>query len=397
MTAINELLGFVPEERLTEWAQTFVRRPSEQSELFEADPAVQSFIGECVQPLLEGLGHRCRRDPMGNLITEAGPVGAPRAVMLLTYAMTHPASNMKSPFAGELQGGTEPAVRGRGVAEQKGALAAAVAAFHAAAASNPRCRLILAVSTAGETGQHKAAESILGAIDRTPQAAIVAIGTGGKIALANKGRLDVHVEVRGRSSHSSTPWAGVNAIVGAQAVLARLAALDLGEDEHPLLGRATLTPTSIRSYPEATHTIQDRVALTFDRRLLPGQDPLQALRQIEQALAAMPAWGQDLPPNALQARAGAFQHPAEIPVDGLFMRCARAGLARMGLPVPGTFASHGCVDAGLLVLKGCEASMWGPGEQSMWHTEEERLPVSALVQGAAAYLGFLLAFQDAGA
>lgn len=394
MTMMNELLSVVPEERLIEWAQTFVRRPSEQTALLEADPAVQSFIGECVQPLLEGLGHRCRRDAMGNLIAEAGPVDAPRAAMLLAYAMTHPASSMKSPFAGEFLGGAEPALRGRGVAEQKGALAAAVAAFHAAATSNPRCRLILAVSTAGETGQHKAADSLLGAIDRMPQAAIVAIGSGGKIALANKGRLDVHVEVRGKSSHSSTPWAGVNAIVGAQAVLARLAALDIGDDEHPLLGRATLTPTAIRSYPEATHTIQDRVALTFDRRLLPGQDPLQALHQIEQALAGMPAWAENLPANALQVRAGAFQHPAEIPVDGLFMRCARAGFARMGLADPGTFASHGCVDAGLLVLKGCEASMWGPGEQGMWHTDEERLPVSALVQGAAAYLGFLLAFQD---
>jgi acetylornithine deacetylase/succinyl-diaminopimelate desuccinylase-like protein len=38
--------------------------------------------------------------------------------------------------------------------------------------------------------------------------------------------------------------------------------------------------------------------------------------------------------------------------------------------------------------------MWGPGEQAMWHTDEERLPVSALKQSAAAYLGFLQAFQE---
>ncbi|MSQ71966.1 MAG: M20 family peptidase [Betaproteobacteria bacterium] len=386
---MKELLNLVSEDRLIEWAQTFVRRPSEQSAQFEADPAVQSFIGECVQPLLEGLGHRTRRDAMGNLIAETGPAGAPRAAMLLAYAMTHPAASMRAPFAGELTGGgAERAVRGRGVAEQKGALAAAIAAFHAAAQSNPRCRIVLAVSTAGETGQHKAAESLLGAIGRMPQAAIVAIGSGGRIALANKGRLDVHIDVRGRSSHSSTPWLGVNAVIGAQAVIERLATLDIGRDEHPLLGRATLTPTSIRSFPEATHTIQDLVKLTFDRRLLPGQDPAAALRQIEQAIADMPPW-------VVEARAGAFQHPAEIPADGQFMRCARAGLARMGLADPGTFASHGCVDAGLLVRKGCEASMWGPGEQTMWHTDEERLPVRALVEGAAAYFGFLLAFQEA--
>jgi len=385
---MKELLAAVSEDRLVEWAQTFVRRPSAQTERFEADPAVQSFIGECVQPLLDGLGHRSRRDAMGNLIAEAGPADAPRSVMILTYVMTHPASSMTAPFAGELGGsGAERTVRGRGVAEQKGALAAAIGAFHAAA-RNPRCRIVLAVSTAGETGQHKAAESLLGALNRMPQAVIVAIGTGGRISLANKGRVDVHIEVRGKSSHSSTPWLGVNAVLGAQAVIERLAALDLGTDEHPLLGRATLTPTSIRSYPEATHTIQDLAKLTFDRRLLPGQDPAAALRQIEQALADMPPW-------TIGVRAGAFQFPAEIPADGLFMRCARAGRRRMDLGEPETFASHGCVDAGLLVRNGWEAAMWGPGDQAMWHTDEERLPVRTLVEGAAGYLGFLLAFQDA--
>ncbi len=385
---MKELLAAVPEDRLVEWAQTFVRRPSAQTDRFEADPAVQSFIGECVQPLLDGLGHRSRRDAMGNLIAEAGPQDTPRCVMILTYVMTHPASSMSSPFAGELSdSGAQRAVRGRGVAEQKGALAAAIGAFHAAAARNPRCRIVLAVSTAGETGQHKAAESMLGVLGRVPQAAIVAIGTGGRISLANKGRVDVHIEVRGKSSHSSTPWLGVNAVLGAQAVIERLGALDLGTDEHPLLGRATLTPTSIRSYPDATHTIQDLAKLTFDRRLLPGQDPATALRQIEQALA-------DLSPWAIGVRAGAFQYPAEIPLDGLFMHCARDGLRRMGLGESETFASHGCVDAGLLVRNGCEAAMWGPGDQAMWHTDEERLPVHTLVEGAAGYLGFLLAFQD---
>ena len=76
------------------------------------------------------------------------------------------------------------------------------------------------------------------------------------------------------------------------------------------------------------------------------------------------------------------------------MHCASAGNQRMQLGPPQTFISHGCVDAGLLVKRGCEAAMWGPGEQAMWHTDDERLPVSALTESAAAYLGFLHAFQE---
>jgi len=319
---------------------------------------------------------------MGNLIAEAGPVKAARSALLLAYSMTHPASSMKDPFAGELvEGGA--ALRGRGVAEQKGALAAALAAFVAAARATPRSHLVLAVSTAGETGQHKAAESILAALPRAPQAAILAIGTGARVSVANKGRLDLHIEVAGRASHSSTPWLGVDALAGARAVMDRLSALDLGPEEHPLLGRPTLTATSIRSFPEATHTLQNLVRLTYDRRLLPGQDPQRALAAVHKALEGLAPW-------TVTVRAGALQYPAEIDPDGALMRTVRAGCRRAGLPAPGTFVSHGCVDAGLFVRQGGEAAMWGPGDPAMWHTDEERVPLAALREAAAGYLGFLL-------
>ena len=385
---MNELFAAVPEDRLVAWLQELVRRPSPQTERFESEPAVQSFIGECVRPLLSGLGLGSRLDGMGNLIVEIGPRDARRSALVLTYAMTHPASSMREPFGGELTGaGDERAVRGRGVAEQKGALAAAIAALVAASKKTLNTRIVLAVSTAGETGQHKAAESILASLDHVPDVAIVAIGTGGRISLANKGRVDVHIEISGKAAHSSAPWAGVDAISGARVVIERLAALDLGPDEHAALGRPTLTPTAIRSFPEATHTIQNLVKMTYDRRLLPGQDPAPAVEAIARAL-------RDLQPHTVRVQSGALQYPAEIPADGLFMRCARSGNQRMGLLSPETFVSHGCVDAGLLVRLGCEAAMWGPGEQSMWHTDDERLPVRTLTEGAAAYLGFLLAFQE---
>src|SRR4029079_9432410 len=82
--------------------------------------------------------------------------------------------------------------------------------------------------------------------------------------------VDVIVTVRGKASHSGTPWVGVNAIEGARRVLDRVLAVDVGGSRHPGLGHATLTPTAVRSWPEATHTVQDEVRLVFDRRLLPG-------------------------------------------------------------------------------------------------------------------------------
>src|SRR5436190_21809250 len=109
------------------WTQAFVRHASPQTERFEHEPQVQSFISDTVVPLLSQLGLPCRRDAMGNALVELGPHEAEQSLMLMAYAMTHPANRMRDPYRGELvEDGS--AVRGRGVSEQKGSLAAALAA-----------------------------------------------------------------------------------------------------------------------------------------------------------------------------------------------------------------------------------------------------------------------------
>src|SRR3982074_1360612 len=246
----------IPTEHIVEWTRTFVRHPSPQTERFEHEPQVQSFIGERVVPLVQALGLPWRRDPMGNLLVELGPQRADKSLMLMAYAMTHPANRMPNPYAGELiEDATGAHVRGRGVSEQKGALAAALAAVKTAADRLPvRGRLVFTVSTAGETGRHDGAISICDALGFAPRLAVIVIGTTNRVALANKGRVDVIVTVRGKASHSSTPWVGVNAIEGARRVLERVMAVDVGGGKTPGLGQPTLTPTAVRPWPEATHT-----------------------------------------------------------------------------------------------------------------------------------------------
>jgi len=374
----------VPDKSIVEWTRAFVRHPSPQTERFEQEPQVQSFIGERVVPLVQELGLPWRRDPMGNLLVELGPQRADKSLMLMAYAMTHPANRMANPFAGELiEDAGEAYVRGRGVSEQKGSLAAALAAVKTAADRLPlRGRLIFTVSTAGETGRHDAAISICDALGFAPRLAVIVIGTTSRVALANKGRIDAIVTIRGKASHSSTPWVGVNAIEGARRVLDRVMAVDVGGNKHRGLGQATLTPTAVRSWPEATHTVQDEVRLVFDRRLLPGDDP-------QVAFAAIAAAAEIGDPWQVKTEFGPFMYPAEIAPDGVFMAAVNGGSRRMGLPSPATFHSHGALDAGFFCFKGGESAMWGPGAIEQWHSEDERIAVSDLLTGAASYLGMI--------
>ena len=370
--------------RLIEWVQRFIRYPSEWSERMEAAPAVVAFIRECGGSLLDELGFESRYDPMGNLIVELGRRDAERNLMFATYAMTHPASTMENPFAGELveRNGSQ-AIRGRGVSEQKAGIAAALAAVHARHARGEiDGALSFILCTAGETGRHDAMASVLDHMDRPPALAVIPVGSSRQVALGNKGRYDIHVKIKGRAGHSSMPWASVDAIAGAAKVLKGFAALDLGAEEHPELGKPTLTATSIESFPKASHTVQGEVRMTFDLRVLPGQDPNDAYARVAETL--------DLPePWEAEIDKGALQYPCEVSRDSDLISHILAGHAAAGLAEPAFFYSHAALDAGYFTAKGCEATMWGPGEIEMFHTNEESVLVDDVWDIANAYLGMI--------
>lgn len=377
--------GQIDSADLVALAQELVRVPSPQTERMEAEPAVQEFIGNCVAPILAQRGLSGRRDRMGNLTVEMGPSSNECSLLLMTYAMTHPASAMKDPYSGEIvDRGEGRAIRGRGVAEQKGALAAAIVACQRALQMGPlNGRLVFTLSSAGETGRHDAATAILELLGYVPRLGIVALGTNNRVAMAHKGRLDVEIVVRGRATHSSTPWLGVNAIDGASRVLDTLANMPLGDAEHPHLGKASLTSTRVQSLPAATHTVQNEVRMTFDRRLLPGQQPDAALAQIVAALKRIDG------PWSIEVTPGPFMYPCEISEDGPLFKAIAKSRQSAGRPPVDVLYSHGALDAGFLGTKDCDAAMWGPGRMEQFHSDEETLLESELVASVEDYLGLI--------
>ena len=85
-------------------------------------------------------------------------------------------------------------------------------------------------------------------------------------------------------------------------------------------------------------------------------------------------------------------YPAEIDPNGPLAKAVRRGCETQGVPAPQTFYSSGALDAGLFHVQGLEAAMWGPGDQALWHTENESIGVDDIVNGAKGYLGLIKAW-----
>lgn len=378
----------VTDETLIEWTRRFAAWPSEQSALMEGDPAVRGFVADCVRPLIESFGLDCRSDAMGNLMAVIGPSSAPVEMAIIAYAMTHPRSSMRDPFAAELvEIDGAACLRGRGVSEQKAALAAALAAFiDMASAPRLTARLAFILLTAGETGRHDAVSAALAALPDKPRHAILAVGTGMRISLGNRGRLDIDVVIEGKAAHSSTPWEGLDVTAGIARILNAAQLLSSDGQTAAELGPASLTCTSIRTWPEATHTIQSRAHMVFDRRLLPTEDVDVVFAEIGSAF-------QTATPLRVQVTKGPYMLGAELRRDSLLVTRLEQALAATGAARPDYYFSYSALDAGYLAAQGIETLTWGPGSPRQFHTDEESVRLADVTTMARRYRAVLASFS----
>lgn len=363
-----------------------LRAPSPQTDQIEADPALRAFVSDVVRPRLESLtGVQSQLDGMGNLLWSCGGKSAsnPAGLILMGYAMTFPPGSMTDPYSGKIVddepfGVAGRCVLGRGACEQKGALAAMIASAAIVIRTRVPLRipLYLAVSLAGETGRHDAAQFICENHKLGARYGIVGLGTGNRVCLGNKGRLDIEIMVRGQACHSSTPWEGVDAVRGARKVMERLDQLSL-DRTHPHLGRATLTTTKIESGPAVSHTLQDSCRLVLDRRLLPGEDPDKAFEAIANLLS-------DLQPWRVELSRGAFMYPSQLSRESLVVESLEAASRLMGSSRE-PFYAHASLDAGYLNRVGIETIMFGPGDLRFAHTDEEVVALREVREAARIY------------
>ncbi len=275
------------------------------------------------------------------------------------------------PFAADVRDGR---LRGRGAADMKGGVAAALAAARDAAAGDFAGTLVVALTAdeeAAAIGAHRlVAEGLSG------DAAVVCEPTGLALMPAHKGFTWIALDFHGRAAHGSRPERGVDAIRHAGLFLARLDELDArlaGREPHPLLGHGSIHAGTIRG-GTAPSVYPASARLVLERRTLPGETAGAVRSEVEELLEGLRI---EVPGLRANVDVALHRDGTEVAVDHALVGTLSRAVEGAGLAarVDGMSA---WVEAGILNGSGTPAVCFGPGRIEDAHSPDESVAVEEI-------------------
>ena len=314
-----------------------------------------------------------------NVIARIGPSDAPALMLNGHLDIVGVDGMVHDPFAAELRDGR---IYGRGSADMKSGIAAMCAAALHAADSDAR-RQIIITAVADEEYESLGMRALIDGGIRA-EVAIITEPTRLAICPAHRGFVWIDVSFRGRAAHGSRYDIGVDAITHAGLVLAELEKLERTREQgkrHRLLGRGSLHASTIHG-GVGMSTYPEDCVLSIERRTLPGETAEDAMREIENACAAVRARDPRLDARITQTTS---QLPSDVSTDAPIVQRLMRALATEGVAtkIEGMSA---WTDAALLNAAGIPTVCFGPGDIALAHAAEEFVPI-AEIETATRVLG----------
>lgn len=327
-------------------------------------PSVVATIGSGARPKLVWNGH-----------LDVVPAGSPDT-------WTH------GPWEGVVEDGW---LIGRGAADMKGPMAAALAAGAAIRRAG--------VELAGTLEYHLVADEELAGTHGTQvlwdrglldaDAAIVGEPSELQVGLAERGGAWITLTAHGRAAHGSQPHRGVNAITSMARYLLRLPEV-VPDLEHPLTGRPTVNAALIAG-GTAPNVVPDRCDVDVDRRIVPGETDADAVLAPFRALAE--ELRHDDPDVRVEAAIREWTEAAEASPDTDLVRIARTAVGAETGVAPDLVGFTGITDARFYINQvRIPTVILGPGSLTVAHTANESVPVDDLVAAARIYARIFVAF-----
>lgn len=287
----------------------------------------------------------------------------------------------------------DPVVRdgrlwGRGSADMKGGVAAALAAARDAADEGIRGTLIVAL-TADEEEEGRGARRLIEDGLRA-DAAIVCEPTSLDIMPAHKGFTWLELAFRGRAAHGSRPDKGVDAIRHAGMFLSRLDDLEatlVGRERHPLLGLGSVHTGTIRG-GTAPSVYPESCILTLERRTLPGETMGAFRTEVEFVLGQLRS---EIPRLQVSLEITLHRNGSEVPVDHILVAETTSAARAVGLD-PQIGGMTAWVEAVVFNESGTPAICFGPGSIADAHAPDESVAIAEIEAAHHALAGLVQGF-----
>jgi putative selenium metabolism hydrolase len=351
-----------------------------------------------IQAEMECLGYDAVWvDEVGNIV---GCIeGGEGPSLMLNGHMDHvdagdPARWLHSPFGGAIHDGE---LWGRGAADMKGALAAMVYAGGLVKKLGEPLPADLYVSAVvqeevGGLGARHLARALQ--VDR----AVVGEASGNHLRRGHRGRVELDARFEGRSVHASMPDLGVNPHFSMARFLGNLQEMEMASD--PDYGSSTVAPTGVAGNPRSANVTPATLQLVLDWRNIPTESPQEIVAKLNALLAGSllaDCEGQiqiaskelvsytgfelsylDIFPSFTTPADHPWLQEAQVVLEGALARAVEVGTWR--------FATDGghFAEAGTVVLG------FGPGDDTVVHTVEERVGIDELVESVVGYMALSL-------
>ena len=367
-------------------------------------PSFSSKEKDAVQVVrreMEKLGFdEIRIDGLGSIIGRIGD--GPKTIAFDAHLDTvSPGDRAQwsfDPFQPKVEDGK---VWGRGTVDQKGGMAALLSAARLIKELNLNDNLtiyftgtVMEEDCEGLSWQHLIKEDKI-----RPELVVITEPTNMNIYRGHRGRMEMRVEVKGRSCHSSAPERGDNAVYKIARIALEIEKLNERLRSDSSFGKGTTAVTEAKSSSPSLCAVPDGASIHIDRRLTSGDSRESAIAEVEDA--AKRAGCDDANVIVLTFEDAAYTgkvYPAEkyfpawaLDENSPFLKSAADVYTGVfgKIPSPGlwTYSSNAVAIAGMY---GIPCFLLGPGDEKFAHAPNEACPIEHL-SGAAAFYAALVA------
>jgi putative selenium metabolism hydrolase len=337
-------------------------------------------------------------DGLGNLF---GRLGSGKRLFAIdghcdTVDVGNPDTWEVDPFKGDYRNGV---IYGRGAADQKGGLAAAVYAgkILKEVGLPPDVSLLVVASVLEEDFEGLCWQYIIEQDHIRPEAVLLTEPSNLGIRIGQRGRMEMKVNVRGVSCHGSAPERGENAVYKVVSIVQDVERLNKRLTGDSILGKGSVAVTDIRSSAPSLCAVPDSATLHLDRRLTAGESLESAVEEIQNLPSVQDAGAEVVVPEYEAVGSTGLKVPIKAyypiwlmeedhPLVQAAVRTFETQFERPADVGVWTFSTNGVATKGLFDIP---TIGFGPGEERYAHTAQDQIRAEDLVSATMFYATFV--------